>query len=185
MLIFSFLEDKVCVYARNVCKSCCITWQHLFCICYHNSCNNIWLKVLLLLLSRHTHSLSTGQEDTYILRKSVLQWCQSVLHMLVLITSSCWSLLRCSCVADSLQVALWCSPSAVRLSLCLLTWWTPLSPPHRPTYPSSSITIRVSGSVRRLPPLCLGAWAEPFPSAPSPHSPGQVSVKYYLRAEML
>lgn len=159
----------------NICSAFVITTaattfdQKLCCCCSH-------VTLIHYLQDRKT---------LYILRKSVLQWCQSVLHMLVLITSSCWSLLRCSCVADSLQVALWCSPSAVRLSLCLLTWWTPSSPPHRPTYPSSSITIRVSGSVRRLPPLCLGAWAEPFPSAPSPHSPGQVSVKYYLCAEML
>lgn len=113
-----------------------------------------------------------------IIMKSALEWCESVLHVLVLIISSCWSLLRCSCVADSLQVALWCPLSAARLSPCLLTWWTPSSPPHHLTCPSSSITIRVPGSVRRPPPLCLGGWAEPFPSAPSPRCPGQVSVKY-------
>lgn len=45
-------------------ESCCITWQHLFCSCYCNSCSNIWLKALLLLLLLHTRSLSTGQEDT-------------------------------------------------------------------------------------------------------------------------
>lgn len=107
---------------------------------------------------------------------NVLQ-CRSVLHVLVLITSSCWSLLRCSCVADSLQVVQRRPTSAANLSACLLTWWNPLSPPRRPTCPSLSITIRVPGSVRHPPPLCLGASAEPFPSAPSLPSPGQVWVK--------
>lgn len=91
-----------------------------------------------------------------------------------LITSSCWSLLRCSCVADSLQVARRRPPPAANLSSRLLTRWNPSSPPHRPTCPSSSITIRAPGSVRRPLLLCPGASAEPFPSALSPPSPGQV-----------
>lgn len=98
----------------------------------------------------------------------------SAYHLVAVITSG-FGPLRCSCLADTFQVALRRPLSAASSLRCSpWTWPTPSSPARRPTCPSSSTGRRAPASARRRPRPSPAASAGRCPSAPSPPSAGQV-----------
>lgn len=96
-------------------------------------------------------------------------------YRLVAVITSGFGPLRCSCLADTFQVALRRPLSAASSLRCSpWTWPTPSSPARRPTCPSSSTGPRAPASARRRPRPSPAASAGRCPSAPSPPSAGQV-----------
>lgn len=122
-------QKTKCVGAKKKCEWVLLHYMATFVL--QMLSQQLQQHLLLLLLSVTSHSFTPHRTEKTlgITMKSLLEWCRSVLHVLVLVTRSCWSLLCCRFLAGSSAVPP-LSGQTLSLSPDLVDSFVPTPPPN-------------------------------------------------------